>query len=81
MKNLKDQLKQEELALVTGGTSSKGILSTDNSFENDGIARDVCGTNCKPGCAPECYDGCSTSCYSSCAGQPSKGMIKKPGFT
>lgn len=60
MEKLKDQLSHEELALVTGGSSSTGILASGKP-NHEGM-KDNC-TTCARGCSSGCYDGCSLGCY------------------
>lgn len=62
MENLKDQLSHEELALVTGGTSSTGILSSNNNSNNMSYASNCTGGTCKNSCTPGCSAGCSPGC-------------------
>jgi hypothetical protein len=63
MKNLKDQLSQEELALITGGTTSNGILTENHSNSIAKSAGPACaGSTCKPGCTPGCQGGCTPGC-------------------
>ncbi len=62
MKKLKDQLSHEELALVTGGSSTTGILSSGKPNDGNVIKSNKC-TSCTGGCSSTCYDGCSMGCY------------------
>ena len=61
MEKLKDQLSQEELNLVTGGTSSSGILS-ENQPNTRELASDCSGSVCRRRCTNGCASGCSNSC-------------------
>jgi len=64
MKKLNDQLSNEELDLVTGGTSSNGILSSHQSNGGSIMGPSCSGKTCRGGCTPGCQPGCSGGCSS-----------------